>query len=119
METTQPNLQQTYSPQIPLPNATTVLVLGIISIVTFCCYGIIGLICGIIAIVLANKDVTMYNLNPANYTPGSYNNVKSGRICAIIGLVLSALTFVYIIVMLIIFGSAIFTNQQEIFNQYR
>ncbi|MBS1563194.1 MAG: hypothetical protein JST39_02345, partial [Bacteroidetes bacterium] len=43
----QPNYQQQFSPnpQMPLPNATPVLVLGIISIVGCFCYGIVGLIC--------------------------------------------------------------------------
>ena len=40
-----------------LPNGTAVLVLGILSIVTCCCYGFIGLTFGIIAVVLANKDL--------------------------------------------------------------
>ena len=35
-----------------VPNATAVLVLGIVSIVTCFCYGIIGLACAIIALVL-------------------------------------------------------------------
>ena len=39
-----------------LPNATAVLVLGILSIVTCCCYGVVGLILGIIALVLAKKE---------------------------------------------------------------
>ena len=38
-----------------LPNATTSLVLGILSIVTCLCYGVIGLPLGIIAVVLGNK----------------------------------------------------------------
>ena len=39
-----------------LPNATAVLVLGILSIVTCWLYGIPGIIMGIIAIVLAQKE---------------------------------------------------------------
>ena len=35
--------------QQKLPNATLILVFGIISIVTCCCYGIIGLIFGVVA----------------------------------------------------------------------
>ena len=44
-------------PQRPLPNATAVLVLGIIAIVGCFCDGIPGLVCGIIALVLAGKDL--------------------------------------------------------------
>ena len=40
-----------------LPNATAVLILGILSIITCCCYGIFSVILGTIGIVLANKEV--------------------------------------------------------------
>ena len=46
--------------QQKLPNSTLILVFGIISIVTCCCYGILGLIFGIIAVVLANKALKLY-----------------------------------------------------------
>lgn len=77
-------------PQVALPNATAVLILGIISIIACCCYGG-GIILGIIALILAAKDIKRYNLNPQMYTKGSYSNLNAGRICAIIGLVFSAL----------------------------
>ena len=64
-----------------LPNATATLVLGILSIVV--CF-----ICGIIALVISNKDVALYRANPELYSTTSYNNIKAGRICAIIGLCL-------------------------------
>lgn len=66
---------------VPLPNATATLVLGILSIVV--CF-----ICGIIALVLSNKDVADYKANPDAYTAASYSNIKVGRICAIVGLCL-------------------------------
>jgi hypothetical protein len=98
------DLQQTtstttnnYTMQTPLPNATPVLVLGIISIIGSCCYGIVGLICGIIALVLAKKSTTQYNANPSAYTVSSLKNVNAGRICAIIGLILSALYLIVVI----------------------
>jgi hypothetical protein len=46
--------------QQKLPNATAVLILGIVSIVGCCCYGLPGLIAGIIALVLAKKDGELY-----------------------------------------------------------
>ena len=76
-----------------LPNATAVLVLGILSIITCCCYGILGLILGIVALVLANKDMKLYLENPELYS--NYKNLNIGRILAIIGISLSA---VYLIV---------------------
>jgi hypothetical protein len=117
---TQPQSQQQYSGgQIALPNATAVLVMGIISIVGCFCYGIVGLICGIVAMVLAKKDMALYNANPSSYLPASFNNLKAGRTCAIIGLILSALYVLFYIIVIIIFGAAILSNPQEIFNQMR
>ncbi len=52
-------------PQQPVPNGTAALVLGIISIVTCLFYGIIAVICGIIAIVLGNKAIQEYMANPS------------------------------------------------------
>jgi len=90
--------------KINLPNATAVLILGIISIVTFCCYGVVGVICGIIAIVLAGKSLQLYNGNPDQYTPTSLSNLKAGRICAIIGLTLSVLYLIFIVVLISTIG---------------
>jgi hypothetical protein len=84
----------------PVPNATAVLVLGIISIVTCCCYGLPGIICGVIALVLAVKGQRAYVNAPHQYTDASWKNLKAGRICAIIGLILSILTVIYMIVVI-------------------
>jgi hypothetical protein len=73
-----------------LPNGTAVLILGILSIVTCCCYGIVGLILGIIALVLANKDLKLFKESPELYL--NYKNLNIGRILGIIGIVLSSLT---------------------------
>lgn len=93
-----------------LANATPVLVLGIISIVGCFCYGIVGIVCGIIALVLAKKDMALYRNNPTGYTQSSYNNLKAGRVCAIIGTSLSAVYLVIVIIYLILIGTAIFSN---------
>jgi hypothetical protein len=90
-----------------LPNATAALVLGIVSIVGCICYGVVGLACGIIGLVLANKDIQRYRAAPEMYTPGSYSNVKAGRICSIIGISLSGLYVAIIILMFVIWGSFI------------
>ncbi len=92
-----------------LPNSTAVLVLGIISIVACFCYGIIGIILAIIALVLASKANTMYQQNPGMYTEASFKNLKAGKICAIVGLCLSALYFIFIIVYIVILG-AVFSS---------
>jgi len=91
--------------QPPLPNATGVLVLGIISIVLFCCcYGVIGLTCAIISLIMANRAIKLYDLYPEEFSISSFNNVKSGKICAIIGLCISGLYFLIMIVFIIIYG---------------
>ncbi|MCL7764935.1 DUF4190 domain-containing protein [Polaribacter sp. Z014] len=77
-----------------LPNATTSLVLGILSLVTCICYGIIGLPLGIIALVLGNKAIKEYNENPENYN--SANNANAGKIMGIIGIILNAIFILFI-----------------------
>jgi len=78
-----------------LPNSTLILVMGILSILGCCCYGIPGLIFAIIAIVLSNKATKLYMEAPENYS--GYGNVKAGKIMGIIGIVLS-IVFVLIII---------------------
>jgi hypothetical protein len=90
----QPNQFNQYQEVPAVPNSTAILVLGIISIVGAICYGIPGLICGIIALVLAGKSRRMYNENPGRYSLASYNNMNAGRVCAIIGTILSALAII-------------------------
>ncbi len=85
-----------------LPNSTGILVLGILSIVTCCCYGVIGLVLGIVALVMVKKAAKLYKETPENYT--GYSNVKAGKVLAIIGLVLNALMLVYFICILIFIG---------------
>lgn len=79
----------------PLQNATLILVLGILSILTCCCYGVLGLPIGIVALFLANKSTAIYAENPELYT--GYNNVKTGKILAIIGIVLNVIFLAYVI----------------------
>lgn len=95
--------QPGYSNQQQLPNATVVLVMGILSIVM--CF--IGLILGIIGLVLANKDLKLYNSGPELYSSTSYSNLKTGRICSIIGLILNGcLALFYIVFIIIAIASA-------------
>jgi hypothetical protein len=85
-----------------LPNSKTVLVLGILSIIFSCWYfSIAGVALGIIALVLANRDLALYFGNKTQYTLSSYNNLKAGRVCAIIGLVVAILFFIVFILILI------------------
>lgn len=79
-----------------LPNATAILVLGIISIAVCFFYGIPGIICGIIALSLYPNNRRMYESNPSYYAE-SFKNAKAGFVCAIIGLSLSVLTLILMI----------------------
>jgi len=97
-----------------LPNATVVLVLGILSIVFCCCYGVIGLIPAIIALVLSKRDKALYQMNPGMYTESSYKNLNAGRVCAIIGLVLNILSLLYFAVIIIMFGTGMLSDPQKL-----
>lgn len=95
--------------QQSLPYATASLVLGILSIVFCFTYGILGLILGIIGLVLASKDRSIYRSNPEGYSYDSYKNSNAGRTCAIIGVILSSLFFLFFIG-IILFGLAMATT---------
>lgn len=100
-----PYQQNPMGMQRDLPNATAILVLGIVSIVTCWCYGIIGLGCGIAALIMAGKSLKEYQQNPAGYTTSSYNNTKAGKVCGIIGVILSGLYMLYVIFLFAFMGS--------------
>ncbi|NVK63780.1 MAG: DUF4190 domain-containing protein [Flavobacteriales bacterium] len=94
-----------YAPQKVIPNANTVLVLGIISIVGCILYAIPGLVCGVIALVMYKKVKATYLSDKPAYE-ASFKNAKAGYVCAIIGTILSGLFFLYVIFVLIIFATA-------------
>ncbi|MFD2824734.1 CCC motif membrane protein [Lacinutrix iliipiscaria] len=85
-----------------LPNSTLILVFGILSIVTCWCYGVLGLILGIVALVLANKATALYKTAPENYL--GYGNVKAGKIMAIIGIILCVITIAFVLWALMAIG---------------
>jgi hypothetical protein len=103
--------------QQKLPNSTLIVVFGIVSIVTCCCYGVLGLIFGIIAVVMAKKATALYMESPALYT--GYNNVKTGRILAIIGIVLNLLYLIYVVWIFATIGmSGVMEMNQDFMEQY-
>ena len=85
-----------------LPNSTLILVMGILSILSCCCYGIVGLIFGIIAITLAIRATRLYKEAPENYS--GYGNVQAGKIMGIIGVILSLFYIIFVILMYLSFG---------------
>ncbi|MBR9853029.1 MAG: DUF4190 domain-containing protein [Algicola sp.] len=106
--------------QQKLPNATLIMVFGIVSIVTCCCYGVIGLIFGVIGLILANKALKLYAENPEMYE--GVQSVKTGRILSIIGIVLNVLYLLMSLWAISTFGwDALQDPQrmQEILEQYQ
>ncbi|WP_026755647.1 CCC motif membrane protein [Sediminibacter sp. Hel_I_10] len=96
--------------QQQLQNSTLILVLGILSIVTCCCYGVIGIVLGVITLVLAQKATKLYAENPELYT--GFQNVKIGKILAIIGLSLSVIYLLFVIWMVMTFGWETLQDQE-------
>ncbi|SHM50384.1 CCC motif membrane protein [Chryseobacterium polytrichastri] len=88
--------------QQKLPNATAVLVLGIVSIIGCCCYGVVGIITGIVGLYLFKKDNALYKQNPDLYS--DYSNLNTGKILCIIGIILSVLYIGYLIVVISTLG---------------
>lgn len=88
----------------PLPNATLTLVLGILSLMGICCYGVIGLAMSIITLVLAHNESKTYKRNPELYTPSSLTQVTIGRVLALIGLAFSLLFLGFIIFLILAVG---------------
>ena len=97
--------EQTETVKISLPNSSTVLVLGILSIVMCWCGGIVGLTLGIIALIISAKMTREYTSNTGLYTEISYKNMVAGKICAIIGTCLSGLWLLYVIFYMVIVGT--------------
>jgi hypothetical protein len=85
-----------------LPNSTTVLILGICSIVFGCFF--IGLILGIIGISLSSRGRSMYRFNPNLY--GGYGMLNAGYILSIIGTALGASYILYWLFFVAILGVA-------------
>lgn len=102
----QPNLlTPNYNEPATLPNATPSLVLGIVSIVGAFCYGIVGIVCGVIGLVLANKDRKLYQASPEGYSSSSYSTSNAGRICSLIGLILGAVILIVTVMWFVFFGA--------------
>ncbi|MBB6682222.1 DUF4190 domain-containing protein [Aequorivita sp. 609] len=102
--------------QQKLPNSTLILVFGIISIVTCCCYGL-GLVFGIVAIVMAGTATKLYMENPELYT--GYQNVKTGKILSYIGIALSVIYLIYVIYLFSTFGmEGIMNMNEELMKEY-
>jgi uncharacterized membrane protein len=94
----------------PLPSGTGALVLGIVSTVfsVIWCYWIgslIGLACGIIALIMSNNGKKLVAEFPNKYSLPSIGNNNAGRILGIIGICIASLGLLGLIIVLIIVGS--------------
>ncbi len=109
MENNETTQNTTITNQIQLTNSTGVLVMGIFSIVCFCCLaaGIFGITLGILSLVFGNKAIKEYLVSPEKYTEQSYKNAKAGRVCGIVGLSIGGLWIVGVLIYLSIIGWAI------------
>ena len=77
-----------------LPYAQSALILGISSIITACCcWGVIGIILGIIGLNNANKAIRIHEEDPNAFN--GVNNAQTGRTTAIIGIVIGVLLMIW------------------------
>jgi uncharacterized protein YacL len=88
-----------------LPNATLILVLGILSIVMSFNNEILGFILSIITLIISSRSLRLFRKKMEQYELSSYKRIVVGRICAIIGLLISIFAFIIaILVFLGLFG---------------
>lgn len=88
------------------PNATAILILGILSIVLSCLGGgIVGLVLGIICLALTGQSKRLIRASAESYDESSIKNVEAGRVCAIIGVCLGGLLMVFWILYVLFFFS--------------
>ena len=76
------------------PYSIRVLILGIISLISS--VTVIGGIFGLIGLMLSEKSRKEYLKNPTVYSKNNYE--RTGRVLSIIGMICSALMFLFILV---------------------
>lgn len=100
-----------------LPYATAVLVLGISSIALCCCYGIPGIITGIIALILYKKDYTTYIKNKEDFD--NFDSLKTGRTLSIIGILMNTIYIIYLIIVFNFYGIEAPSNPKLLFENIK
>lgn len=90
---------------IAVPNASATLALGILSIVGAFCYGVVGLIFAIMALAISAAPNRQYLENPSMFTQSSFSTLKAGRVCGIIGLILSIVILLFFVVAILFLAS--------------
>ncbi|WP_291868479.1 CCC motif membrane protein [Maribacter sp.] len=81
--------------QQKLPNTGAIIGLSIASILLCWCYGVLGLLLSIVALILASKATKAYNTEPELYS--DFGSLKTGKILAIIGIVLNVLFLLFMV----------------------
>ena len=100
--------------QQPLPGASTVLTMGILSIVgALVCCGPFAIIFSIIGLSKAKSALRLYQESPEVYT--GYESVNTGRILSYIGL---ALSLVMLVVIILYFGAIIAIITTSSYNDF-
>ena len=94
-----------------LPNATLIVVLGVLSIIG-CCFYYTGLIFGLIAIYLVIKAQKIYKEDPHAYD--NYSTITIGKVLAIIGIVINVLSLLFLIWVIATFGWDAIQDQEEL-----
>ncbi len=79
-----------------LPNASSTLVLGILSLFFWCGF---GLIFGIIGLLISREGKDLYEANPDACI--GYGNLNAGRVLCIIGVVLNGIAFAVMLLWLL------------------
>ena len=93
-----------------LPKSTASLILGIFSIITCFCYGLPGLILGIIGFIQGKQAIAINNENPDMYE--GVGNAKAGKVMSIIGIVFAVIYLIAIIWIVSYFGIETLKNPE-------
>lgn len=96
--------------QQKLPNATLIIVLGIFGYLC-CCFAGLGIIPSAIAFYLAKKSENIYRQNPELYD--NYSQIKTGKIVALVALILCALMIIRFIYVLTTSDWDVLMEQQQ------
>jgi hypothetical protein len=111
--------QPVAGPTLRPHRGTAILVLGIVGLVvglfgSFCCgiFGIAGCICGIIAWVMANKDLKEMSAGRMDAT--GRGMTQAGKICGIIGVILAIVMILISLLFIGFVGLSHFVEQQPV-----
>lgn len=107
----QTEFKRTALKQKMIPHSITAMVFGIVSIAVMCYFGWVA---AIVALVLYNKGMKIYNENPPDYKPSSLGMLRTAKICGIIGLIVSiVVTLFYILYIVLIIGLANYSGSND------